>query len=77
MFSVILAEPSNDTPDIVLAVASVVAVLALPVNAPETFAVNISPTAGVPVAPTVVKFVVPTFIIMYSVPLAVVVVFAY
>ena len=48
----------------------------VPVNDPETFAVNISPSAGVPVAPTALKLVVPTLIIMYSVPLTVVVVFA-
>ena len=38
MFNVISAEPLNDTPDIVLAVANVVAVSALPVNAPVILA---------------------------------------
>ena len=40
MFSVILAEPSNDVPDIVLAVASAVAVSALPVTAPVKLPTN-------------------------------------
>ena len=43
------AEPSNDTPPIVLAVASVVAVSALPVTSPVKLPVKIPAIAPVPV----------------------------